>query len=212
MPNMFRSVLPNSNNLFFDHFNQASENACVMANLLVEAITIGDEQKLQFTQINRLRAKSQEITRQLINDSGKTFISPFERSDMFELVKALDAVASLINISSRRINLYQPATITPAIKELAELIVKASCELAACVKTLNDITNTKAIADAITNVKTLEHRADKVYNNAIAELLTSETDAIELIKYNEILLALETTADKCEHATNVIESIVVKNG
>lgn len=182
-----------------------------MANLLVEAITIGDEQKLQFIQINRLRAKSQEITRQVITESGQTFISPFERSDMFELVKAIDAVASLINISSRRVNLYQPATITPPIKELAELIVKTCCELAVCVKALNNIANSKAISDSINKIKALEHYADKVYNNAIAALLTNETDAIELIKYNEILLALETTTDKCEHATNVIESIVVKN-
>jgi len=208
---MFRSVLPNSNSLFFDHFNQASENTCVMANLLVEAITIGDEQKSQFTQINRLRAKSQEITRQVVNDSGQTFISPFERSDMFELVKALDAVASLINISSRRINLYQPATITPPIRELADLIVKTCYELAVCVKALDTITNKQPISDSINNIKTLEHHADKVYNTAVAALLTSETDAIELIKYNEILLALETTTDKCELATNVIESIVVKN-
>lgn len=182
-----------------------------MANLLVEAITIGDEQKLQFTQINRLRAKSQEITRQVVNDSGQTFISPFERSDMFELVKALDAVASLINISSRRINLYQPANITQPIRDLADLIVKTCYELAVCVKALSNITDKQAIADSINNIKTLEHRADKIYNNAVAALLTSETDAIELIKYNEILLALETTTDKCELATNVIESIVVKN-
>jgi len=211
MQRLFSSVLPNSNDIFYTHFNQASENTCVMAGLLVEAITEGDEQKSQFNQINRLRAKSQEITRQVFNDSGQTFISPFERSDMFELVKAIDAVASLINISSRRINLYQPTAITPPIRELADLIVKTCCELTVCVKALRNITDSKIINDSITRIKTLEHTADKVYNNAVAALLTNETDAIELIKYNEILLALETTTDKCEHATNVIESIVVKN-
>jgi uncharacterized protein Yka (UPF0111/DUF47 family) len=127
------------------------------------------------------------------------------------LVKAIDTVAGYINISSRRINLYQPTSITPPIKELAGLIVKTCAELEKCVNLLGNIKGTQAITDSINSIKALEHYADKVYNKAVAALLVDEPNAIELIKFNEILLALETTTDKCEHVTNVVESIVVKN-
>lgn len=208
---LLQSVFQSSNDIFYDHFNRAAENTCTMAALLLEAIGTTDETKPQFSQINRLRAKSQEITRQVVNDSGQTFISPFERSDMFELAKAIDEVAGYINISSRRINLYQPAAITPPIKELAELIVKTCDELKACVKAVSNLTDSQTIADSINNIKTLEHYADKVYNTAVADLLVNEPNAIELIKYNEILHALERATDKCESVTKVVESIVVKN-
>jgi uncharacterized protein Yka (UPF0111/DUF47 family) len=208
---LYRSAFPNANDIFYNHFNQATENASIMAGLLYEAITTDDEQKPQYNTINRLRAKSQEITREVFADSGKAFISPFERSDMCDLVKAIDTVAGYINISSRRINLYQPTSITPPIKELAGLIVEICAELERCVDAISNLKNVQVITDSINAIKALEHYADKVYNQAVAALLVEEPNAIELIKYNEILLALETTTDKCEHATNVIESIVVKN-
>ncbi|MES2279239.1 MAG: DUF47 family protein [Bacteroidota bacterium] len=208
---LFKSAFPNYNEIFFSHFNQATENASTMAKLLLEAITTDDEQKPQYNTINRLRAKSQEITHQVFTDSGKAFISPFERSDMCDLVKAIDTVAGYINISSRRINLYQPTSITPPIKELAGLIVESCIELEKCVHLLGNIKGVQAITDSINSIKALEHYADKVYNKAVAALLVDEPNAIELIKFNEILHALETTTDKCEQVTNVVESIVVKN-
>lgn len=208
---LFKSAFPNTNDVFFNHFNQATDNVSVMAGLLFEAITTDDEQKPQYNQINRLRAKSQEITREVFSDSGKAFISPFDRSDMCDLVKAIDTVAGYINISSRRINLYQPTSITPSIKELAGLIVEISAELERCVAAISNLKDTQVITDSINAIKALEHYADKVYNKAVAALLKEEPNPIELIKYNEILHALETTTDKCEQATNVIESIVVKN-
>ena len=208
---VFKSVLPNYNNIFFNLFNEAADNVTIMAKLLYEAITTNVEQKPQYNNINRLRAKSQELTHQVYTESGKAFISPFERSDMFSLVKAIDSVAGYINISSRRINLYQPTSITPPIIELAGLIVKACEELEKCVATMSAIRNIMTITEVINNIKALEHYADKVYNKAVAALLIDEPNAIELIKYNEILYALETTTDKCEQVTDIIESIVIKN-
>jgi uncharacterized protein Yka (UPF0111/DUF47 family) len=208
---LLRSIFPNYNEIFYGHFNSAAANVTAMANLLMEAITSADEQKPQYNIINRLRAKSQEITHQVYTDSGKAFISPFERSDMCDLVKAIDTVAGYINISSRRINLYQLTAITPPIKELCGLILETCIELEKCVNVINNIKDVETITAYINSIKALEHYADKVYNKAVAALLVEEPNAIELIKYNEILLALETTTDKCEHVTNVIESIVVKN-
>jgi len=208
---VFKSVFPNYNELFYNHFNTAAQNARYMANLLSEAINNTDDQKPQFNLINRLRAKSQEITREVYSDSGKAFVSPFERYDMCNLVKAIDTVAGYINIASRRINLYQPKQITPAIKALAQIIVEVCAEVEKCIHALSSLNNHDMISNCINHIKKLEHDADRVYNNAVADLMITEPDAIELIKFNEILLALETTTDKCEHLTIVVETIVIKN-
>lgn len=208
---LYRSAFPNANDLFYNYFNQVAENATAMAKLLLEAVSSDDDQKAQYNTINRLRAKSQELTHQVFTDSGKAFISPFDRGDMYNLAKAINDVAGYINMSSRRIHLYQPTSITPAIKELAGLVVETCAELEKCVYALSNIKNAQAITDSINSIKALEHYADKVYNKAVAALLKEEPNAIELIKFNEILHALETATDKCEQVTDVIEGIVVKN-
>ncbi|MBE9661596.1 DUF47 domain-containing protein [Mucilaginibacter myungsuensis] len=208
---VFSSMFRNKSDIFFDHFNQSAENATEMAKLLLEAISTNDEQKPQYAAINRLRTKSQEITRELFAESGRALVSPFERSDMTDLVKAIDTVAGYINISARRINLYQPKEITPPIKELAGLIVDICAEQERCILALAQIKKVDVITESVNAIKKLEHYADNVYNKAVAALLVTETNAIELIKYNEILLALETATDKAKLVGDVAESIVVKN-
>lgn len=206
-------IFPNYNEVFFNLFAQSAQNTTAMAALLLEAITTDSDhdQKQLFVQISRLRVKSQEITHQVFTESGQAFVSPFERNDMCLLVQSIDKVAGYINISARRINLYNLTRITPPIKELAGLIVEITNELEKAVNGMSNLKDTQFIIDTCNNIKSLEHYADKVYNTAVANLLVDEPIAIELIKYNEILLALETTTDKCEHVTNVIESIVIKN-
>lgn len=209
-----KSLFPNHNQIFFNHFNRSTENVNSMAALLYEAIHspgADQEQKPQYAQISRLRIVSNEIKREVFTDSGKAFISPFERNDMCDLVTAIDNVAGYINISARRISLYQPEEITPPIKELAGLIVELGEHLENCVNCLSNLKAVDQITELCNQIKTLEHYADKVYNNAVANILISEPNAIELIKHNEILTALETTTDKVEKVTSVIEAIIVKN-
>ena len=76
---------------------------------------------------------------------------------------------------------------------------------------MNDIPHPDAISKASNEVKQLEHYADQVYSKAFAALNSNETDTFQLIKYSEVLGALERTTDKCEHVTFVVESILIKN-
>lgn len=208
-----RTFVPKHNRVFFKHFDHAAENVKVMSELLNEALEgSGDhENRPQYAQIAKLRVVSNEIKRAIFADSGRAFISPFERNDMCDLVTAIDTVAGYINISARRFSLYQPVQVSSAMKELVGLIVEMGDCLAKCVKYLTNIKSLGPISDACNQLRTLEHYADKVYNKAVADVLVSETNVIELMKHNEILTALETTTDKAEKVTAVIESIIVKN-
>jgi uncharacterized protein Yka (UPF0111/DUF47 family) len=209
----FGQMLPDNNHVFYGLFNRASAISVHMAKLLYEAVNqnLIHGQTTHFGQISRLKGEATDLKRQVYAVSGKALISPFERNDMYALVTALVNVADYIDISARRINLYTIDVITAPIKELCSLILEASLELEKCIHALSNIRNADPITESCNQIKQLEHLADNVHGKAVAALNAEETDIFQLIKYGEIYAALERTTDKFEHATYVVESILVKN-
>jgi len=208
------SIFASSNNIFYSLFNKAVANASQMATLLNSAVNLTDtyEQKFQFTHIDKLKTKSYEITHQVFIESGKSLVSPFQRKDMCDLAAAIDDVADSIAMASRRISLYGVPKITSPIIDLASLILETTTRLELAVNAMNNIGNPAPIFKLCNDIKQLEYQADTVYNKAFADLLANETDAIQLIKYTDVFMAMETATDSCEDATLVIESILIKNG
>ncbi|MDN3549422.1 DUF47 domain-containing protein [Mucilaginibacter aquaedulcis] len=208
------SIFPNSNKIFYDLFNKAAANVAEMATLLDVAVNTSDlfEQKFNFTHIDKLKITSYGLTHQIFAESGKQLVSPFQRKDMCDLAAALDDVADSIAMASRRIHLYDVPKITPPIISLASLILETSTELQKAINAMSNLSNSASIFELCSNIKQLEYKADTVYNEAFADLLANETDAIQLIKYTDVFMAMETATDSCEDATLVIESILIKNG
>jgi uncharacterized protein Yka (UPF0111/DUF47 family) len=71
--------------------------------------------------------------------------------------------------------------------------------------------NLKGIADCCKRINKLESKSDNVFDKAVADIFENETDALNVIKYKEVLAALETASDKCKGVANVLESIAVKH-
>ena len=76
---------------------------------------------------------------------------------------------------------------------------------------LRNLKNIINIADSCIRINSIENKADYVFDKAVGELFEFEKDAVNLIKYKEVLSALETATDMCEDAANVLESILVKH-
>ncbi|MDN5287500.1 MAG: hypothetical protein JWR38_3774 [Mucilaginibacter sp.] len=208
------SIFPNSNKIFYDLFNKLAANVAEMATLLDIAVNSADlfEQKYNFTHIDKLKIKSYELTHQIFSESGKSLVSPFQRKDMCDLAAAVDDVADSIAMASRRIHLYDVPKITHPIISLASLILQTSTELQKAIIAMSNLGNSAHIFELCSSIKKLEFQADTVYNEAFADLLANETDAIQLIKYTDVFMAMETATDSCEDATLIIESILIKNG
>lgn len=209
-----KSIFPSSNQLFYDLFNDATANVTEMARLLDEAVNspTSYEQKFNFAHIDKLKFKSYEITHRVFNESGRMLISPFGRKDMCDLASAIDDVADRITMAARRINLYNVPAITQPMINLAGLILKTSTELERAVNMMNELSRSAEIFEICANIKRMEADADRVYNTAFADLLANQTDAIELIKYTDVFVAMETATDACEDVTLIIESILIKMG
>lgn len=210
---IFQYFVPKDKKVFFPLFEKAAGNVVAMALLIVEAVNSTDFARRDelYQQIDKLENVGDDITHQIYLELGKNFITPFDREDIHSLATAIDDVADLIQGSANRMNLYQISEMTEPIQKLSELILQASYDLQKAVAELKDLKNVRNIAESCIRINSIENQADYVFDRAVADLFLYEKDAIRLIKYKEILAALETATDRCEDAANVMESIIVKN-
>lgn len=198
---------------FFPLFEQMSNNLVQMSKILVEAVDTDDlvvREKLYRT-IEDMEHKCDEITHQVHLELGKNFITPFDREDIHTLISSLDDVADFIHGASNRMQLYKVTKITTPIRELAGLIHLATTDVAKAVHELRNLKNIRNITDSCVRINSAENKADYIFDTAVGHLFEFETNAIELIKYKEVLSAMETATDRCEDVANVLESILVKN-
>lgn len=198
---------------FFPLFEKDSANLILMATRLTEAVKTDDigRRKALYKEIEDLEHVGDEITHQIHLELSKNFITPFDREDIHQLASAIDDVADYIHGSASRMNLYKVTTITKPIQELADLILQACTDLDKAVRELRNLKNIRNIADSCVRINSIENQADYVFDKAVGELFEYEKDAVNLIKYKEVLSALETATDMCEDAANVLESILVKH-
>ena len=210
---IFQYFVPKDRKVFFPLFEQAASNVVAIATILVETVNSHNAETRDeyYKQIDKLENIGDELTHQIYLELGKNFITPFDREDIHSLATAIDDVADYIQGSANRMLLYNIDEYTESIKKLSELILQGGIELEKAVKELKDLKNVRNIADSCIRINSIENQADYVFDRAVADLFLYEKDALRLIKYKEILAALETATDMCEDAANVMESILVKN-
>src|SRR5690606_27193299 len=198
---------------FFPLFEEAGNNLIALATALKEAVNTEDltKRKELFGYIEDLEHKGDDITHRIYLELGKNFITPFDREDIHELASAIDDVADYIHGSANRMDLYQVTEMTDSIKELSALILEGVTVMSKAINELKNLKNIRNITDACVRINSIENKADFVFDQAVGRLFQYEKDAVVLIKYKEVLNALETATDMCEDVANVLETILVKN-
>ena len=208
---IFQFLVPKDKK-FFPLFEQAAANLILLAETLHEAINVPKaEREEYFRKIEELEAKIEEITHTTHLELSRNFITPFDREDIHSLIKAIDNVADYMHGAASRMRLYQVEKITKSIRKLTEINLEACQLIGVAISELKDMKNLKAISDACKKINKLESKADNVFDKAVADIFENETDAKNIIKYKEVLSALESASDKCKSVANVLESVVVKH-
>jgi uncharacterized protein len=147
--------------------------------------------------------------KRIITTLNTTFITPFDREDIYSLATVLDSILNLIDASAQRFVMYNIDKPTLEAKELAFIIVRCCHTISIAMNHLGK--QHDDIHEQCVELNSLENEADIVCREAISRLFDDEKDPIQLIKWKEIYEILERTTDKCEDAANILESVVVKN-
>jgi hypothetical protein len=159
--------------------------------------------------IKDLEHKCDELTHNITTKLNKSFITPFDREDIYALSVALDDVCDYIDAAARAILMYGIRDINDHTKHQAKVIQGLAMEINSAVMLLK---SPNGINQHIVEIHRLENEADDGYFRAIGELFQKETDPITLIKLKELYEIMENTTDRCESVANIIESIILKHG
>ncbi len=198
---------------FFGLFDQAAQNTVAMAALLVKAVNSDDaeEREAFFKQIDKLENVGDDITHKIYLMLDRVVFTPLNRKDIHSLASVIDDVADYIHEASERMHLYHIEIFVQPIKEIAAIILNASIEIEKSVKFLKATTEKDLVLASCRQIRDYEHQSDQIYYNSLANLFANEKDAINLIKYREILHSLETTTNKCKKATEVLQAILINS-
>lgn len=208
--NIFQFLVPKDKK-FFPLFEQAAAGLILLAEALHEAVNAPKtEREEYFRRIEELEAEIEEITHKTHLELSRNFITPFDREDIHSLIKAIDNVADNMHGAASRMRLYQVEKITKSIRKLTEINLEACQLIGIGIKELKAM-NHKSIKDTCKKINKLESKADSVFDKAVADIFENEVDAKNVIKYKEVLSALEMASDKCKSVSNVMEQISVKH-
>jgi hypothetical protein len=195
---------------FFDMFSAMSSNLTEGARVLADLLQSSDSPDVEAgrSRIKAIEHQGDEMTHNIVRKLNQTFITPFDREDIYRLASSIDDVLDFINTAADKMVLYKIANPPPPAAALAVLIVRQSEEISKAVAVLE---TTKGVLEHCVEINRLEDEADRVCRAAIAELFEHEKDPITLIKFKELYEVLETATDKAEDAANVLEGVVLKS-
>ena len=195
---------------FFDFFEQQATNIVESARRLREMVFDFSDAPAKAAAIKELEHAGDVLTHEIIRKINTTFVTPFDREDVYALASRLDDVLDLIEAASDRLVLYRIKEPTSGARACVDVIVKTADAVQGAVACLR--TSSKFYHKHCIEVNRLENEADRLLKQLIAALFADVTDPIEIIKWKEIYETLEEITDRCEDVVNVIEGIMLKTG
>ncbi len=210
--NSFLKIFSPKNKIFYELFEKVADNVAKMGTTLKAIVAEPDFDKRAalITQTEDLEHANDELTHNLFTELGRNFITPFDREDIHYLATSLDDIADYIYASAKKINFYRVNPNDTGMQKFAELIEEGSAQVRIAVLELRNMKNMRNITEALVKINSIENQADDVFDMSIEKLFATEPDAKEVIKKREIYQVMEIVTDKCEDASNVIESIIIK--
>ena len=200
------------NRVFFELFEQVADNVARMGTIMKDVVaeTDFDKRASLIGQIEDLEHANDELTHSIFTELGRNFITPFDREDIHYLATSLDDIADYIYASAKKINFYRVNPNDMGMQKMAELIEQGAAQIRIAVLELRNMKNMRNITEALVKINSIENQADDIFDMSIERLFATEPDAKEVIKKREIYQVMEIVTDKCEDASNVIESIIIK--
>lgn len=209
--NSFFKLFTPRDKTFFPIFDEASTSLIQLSEQLHELVnTPSDDREDLLNNISKLETKIEILTQKTNIELSKNFITPFDREDIYNLVKSIDYVADNLNGAANRIKIYQVEKITKSIRKLTQVNVEACQLIGEAVGDLKELSNIPRIYEICERINKLENKSDRIFDKAVEEIFENETDAKNIIKYKEVLSSLESATDKCKSVANVLQAIAVK--
>jgi predicted phosphate transport protein (TIGR00153 family) len=203
-----RITLVPQNREFFRLFARASANAVRISEQLVQLLDEFPADGNVLRSIKESEHEGDRVTRELVDLLNRTFVTPFDRDDIYNLAGAIDDVCDHVDEAAGNIVGYGVDEIRPFARQQGQVILRSAEKLNEAVNRLEGF---KDSSRQLHDLRDLEDEGDRLNRDAVAELFASANDPLLVIRWKDIHEQLEEAVDACENAADVLEAILVKN-
>jgi uncharacterized protein len=207
----FRTFLPKEER-FFELFARHAQTVAQGAVALQGMLRGGEETPVFCQRVNQFENEADNITREVLTAVRRTFITPFDRIDIKDLITAMDNAIDQMQAAAKAIILFELRSFTPQMRQMGDSIVEAAGLVEEAMPLFRSITAEAArlgsIAERITQI---EGRADDIHDSGLRELyrMHAASDAMAFIVGNEIYNHLEEVVDRFDDVANEINGVVL---
>jgi predicted phosphate transport protein (TIGR00153 family) len=196
------------NDSFYTMFAASGQNLVTGAGLLKELLGAAPaDRKGIADQMRAAEHAGDEATHAIMRELNESFITPFDREDIYRLASALDDVMDAMEAAVDLVVLYQIDELPPEIADQVDVLERAAELTAAAMPRLRSM---KDLSEYWIELNRLENQADQVYRRLLARLFGGDYEALEVLKLKEVVDQLEEAADAFELVANTVETIAVK--
>jgi uncharacterized protein len=211
----FQALMPKEAR-FFDLFERHAKTIVAGAEALRGMLQGGASIEPYCRQIFDREAEADEITREVLIAVRRTFVTPFDRTDIQDLISSMDDSIDQMNATAKTIVLFEISTFEPQMQEMSEIILETSRLVLETVPLLSAIgTNAARINTLTGKIIAIEERADDVYNRGLKALFvanrngSAQGNSMNFIAGSQVYDHLESVVDRFEDVSNEINSIVI---
>jgi uncharacterized protein len=193
---------------FFPLFDQAAANLAESARMLRDLMEDFEDVHAKHKQINDCERRGDELTTAILRRLDASFVTPFDREDIHALTEQIDDVVDDIQAVSELLLLHDVDEPLDEVKELTEILVKAAD---ANVILISKLAKLRGLETELELIDRLESEADRVYRRSVAHLFSGDFNAFDVLRWKDIVEAIEESVNGVEKVTDIVEGIALKH-
>ncbi|GIJ48652.1 phosphate transport regulator [Virgisporangium aliadipatigenens] len=205
-----RFSLRPQDSVFYEYFTKAAENLVRGTELLIELSVPNADVQSVSERLVEVEHDSDAITHELYNRINSTFITPFDREDIYRLGSQLDDVMDHLEAVGSLLYLYGLTSLPSLPREMHDLVAILDQQARLTAESLPRLKAMKDLKEYWVECNRLENEGDRAYRMLLVRLFSGEYDALTVMKMKEVADELEAACDAFEHVSNTVETIAVK--
>jgi predicted phosphate transport protein (TIGR00153 family) len=195
---------------FYQYFSRAAQNLVTGTALLAELVLPDADIQGISERLTEVEHDSDQITHELYNKINSTFITPFDREDIYRLGSGLDDVMDHLEAAGSLVYLYGLTKLPALPREVLEMVDVLDRQAKVTAAAMPRLPGLKNLKDYWVECNRLENEGDRTYRMLLVRLFSGEYDALTVLKMKEVVEELERACDAFEHVANTVETIAVK--
>ena len=210
---LIKAIMPRSDN-FFDLFEAQAGKAQEAAQTLRAILDGGPDTVDKCTRLSTQEEEADQIGYEVMQSIRRSFITPFDRSDLKALSTAIDDAIDQMNKTGKTVTLYDVVTFQPNMRAMGDRIILLANIVAEALPLMRDIgANSSRLHQMVGEISRIEEQSDQMYNTGLKELFkaTPKDQALDFIVGPELYDRLERVCDRFEDVAHVMGDIVIEH-